>query len=175
MNSDWSVIWPGDGEDKTIALVKLFAMVTLSLKVTWYALRWLPGRGNAIVPVATSPPSDTRIVQIFLLKRFFPSPSLWQACLLTKESGAGGERGAAEPRWSSSWSTDGARAHKGCSSPSLPSRLRRRSRINQDFHDFGNFKDSHLLTLYTCHNCQVSTKAWCNEKFAKTARPIGGV
>lgn len=46
-------------------------MVTLSLKVTGYALRWLPGRGNAIVPVATSPPSDTRIVQIFLLKPFF--------------------------------------------------------------------------------------------------------
>lgn len=46
-------------------------MVTLSLKVTGYALRWLPGRGNAIVPVATSPPSDTRIVQIFLLKHFF--------------------------------------------------------------------------------------------------------
>lgn len=56
MNSDWSVIWPGDGEDKTIALVKLFAMVTLSLKVTRYALRWLLGKVDPIVPFTSSPP-----------------------------------------------------------------------------------------------------------------------
>lgn len=71
MNSDWSVIWPGDGEDKTIALVKLFAMVTLSLKVTWYALRWLPGKVNPIVPFTTSPPTNRNIAQIFPLKHFF--------------------------------------------------------------------------------------------------------
>lgn len=71
MNSDWSVIWPGDGEDKTIALVKLFAMVTLSLKVTWYALRWLPSKVNPIVPFTTSPPTNRNIAQIFSSKRVF--------------------------------------------------------------------------------------------------------
>lgn len=89
MNSDWSVIWPGDGEDKTIALVKLFAMVTLSLKVTWYALRWLPGKGNAIVPFVTTPPTDTRIAQIFLLKHFSPLHTSWRTCLVAKGNGAG--------------------------------------------------------------------------------------
>lgn len=149
-------------------------MVTLSLRVTGYALRWLPGRGNAIVPLATSPPSDAGIAQIFLLKHFFFALPLTGTSASQRER-SWGERGAGEARRSCGWGTDGARAHTRRSGPSLPARLRRRSPINQDFHDLGNFKDSHLITLYTCHNCQVSTKAWCHEKFAKTARPVGGV
>lgn len=85
MNSDWSVIWPTDGEDKTIALVKLFAMVTLSLKVTRYALRWLPGKINLIVPFTTSPPTNRRIAQIFPSKTLFSSPSRWQTPQAAKE------------------------------------------------------------------------------------------
>jgi len=99
MNSDWSVIWPGDGEDKTIALVKLFAMVTLSLKVTWYALRWLPGKVNPIVPFKSSPPTNRNIAQIFLLKQFFFClPSRWQTPRAAKERRAGRVwRGRAAP------------------------------------------------------------------------------
>lgn len=60
MNCDWLVIWHGDDEDKTIVLVKLFAMVTLSFKVTWYALRWLLGLADWLFPSFRARPPTSK-------------------------------------------------------------------------------------------------------------------
>lgn len=154
MNSDWSVIWPTDGEDKTIALVKLFAMVTLSLKVTWYALRWLPGKINLIVPFTTSPPTNRRIAQIFPSKTLFSSPSRWQTPQAAKEHKA--VRSVDEKRgWSHSPRKDGARVHGACCSlSSCPWQL---SQINQDLLNAWNFKVSVFIIPKTWNNCQQVT------------------
>lgn len=74
MNGDWLVIWPGDDEDKTIVLVKLFAMVTLSFKVTWYALRWLLGLADWLFPSFRARPPTSKYSLDFpcILHFFYP-------------------------------------------------------------------------------------------------------
>lgn len=179
MNSDWSVIWPGDGEDKTIALVKLFAMVTLSLKVTWYALRWLPSKVNPIVPFTTIPPTNRNTAQIFSSKTvFFLPPSLWQTPRAAKERRAGGVWGRGEVRWSHSWRKDGARAHRaGCSSNSMSSCLWQPSQINQDFHNAWNFKVSYVHQFIQMKWLSTADNKWCSVKrnFCRNTWPAGQI
>ncbi len=94
MNCDWLVIWPGDDEDKTIVLVKLFAMVTLSFKVTWYDLRWLLGLADWLFPsFRARPPTSKYSPRLSLYITFLPG--VWQTLLTTKSADLWGSEVAA--------------------------------------------------------------------------------